>query len=182
MEDVIIGNAKKTDAGEVVRLIALADKDAVLALSGKDDINEALFQYEVNFGRHDVYFGYKNVFVARDQEKILGCILYFKGDDESGFTAITEHRAEMENESDPDEIYIDSLAVLPECRGRGIAKSLISRVVEEAGRQGLNKVGLLADTKKPHLKALYRKLGFKVTAEIELLNDRYEKMTVETGV
>lgn len=71
MEDVIIGNAKKTDAGEVVRLIALADKDAVLALSGKDDINEALFQYEVNFGRHDVYFGYKNVFVARDQEKYL---------------------------------------------------------------------------------------------------------------
>ncbi|MGO4745575.1 GNAT family N-acetyltransferase [Serratia quinivorans] len=182
MEDVIIGNAKKSDAGEVVRLIALADKDAVLALSGKDDINEALLQYEMNFGRNDVYFGYKNVFVARDQEKILGCILYFKGEDESGFTAITEPHAEMENESDPDEIYIDSLAVLPECRGRGIAKSLISRVVEEARQQGLNKVGLLADTKKPHLKALYRTLGFNVTAEIKLLNDHYEKMTVETGV
>jgi len=180
VKDVVIDNAKKSDAAEVVRLIALADKDAVLALSGKDDINEALFQYEMNFGRNDVYFGYKNVFVARDKEKILGCILYFKGEDESRFTAITEQRAEMDNESEHDEIYIDSLAVLPECRGRGIAKSLISRVVEESRLQGLNKVGLLADTKKPHLKALYRKLGFNVTAQIELLNDHYEKMTIHT--
>lgn len=99
MENIIIEKAKKTDAAEIVRLISLADKDAVLALSGKDDINDALHQYEINFSREDIYFSYRNIFVARSHSGILGCILYFRGEDESGFQSITEHLPDMENES-----------------------------------------------------------------------------------
>jgi hypothetical protein len=180
MENIIIEKAKKTDAAEIVRLISLADKDAVLALSGKDDINDALHQYEINFNRDDIYFSYKNIFVARNNRGILGCILYFRGEDESGFQSITESLPEMENESDPDEIYIDSLAVLPECRGKGIAKRLVNQVTLEARKQGFQKVGLLADKSKPYLGRMYQTLGFNVTAEVNLLNDHYEKMTFYT--
>lgn len=182
MANVIIDHARKSDAAEVVRLISLADKDAVLTLSGKEDINEALLQYELNFMRDDVYFSYKNVFVARYKGKISGCILYFNGEDESTFNSITKRQPEMENESEADEIYIDSLAVLPECRGQGIAKLLISRVIEEARQKGVKKIALLADRKKPYLKKMYQKSGFSVTSEVKLLNDHYEKMTFYTAV
>lgn len=182
MESIIIEKAKKTDAAEIVRLISLADKDAVLALSGKNDIDDALRQYEINFGREDIYFSYKNIFVARSNSRILGCILYFRGEDESSFQPISERplEMEMENESDPDEIYIDSLAVLPECRGKGIAKQLVKQVTLEARKQGFQKVGLLADKSKAYLGSMYQTLGFNVTAEVSLLNDHYEKMTFYT--
>lgn len=180
MDDIVIEKAKKTDAEEIVRLISLADKDAVLALSGKDNIHEALRQYEINFSREDIYFSYKNIFVARNESRILGCILYFRGEDESSFQPIADHRLEMENESEPDEIYIDSLAVLPECRGKGIAKRLINQVTVEAKKQGFQKVGLLADKNKAYLGRMYQTLGFNVTSEVNLLNDHYEKMTFYT--
>lgn len=182
MESIVTDKAKKTDAAEVVSLISLADKDAVLTLSGKDDINDALTEYKLNFERDDVYFSYRNIFVARDKEKIAGCILWFSGEDESGFSSLTGQKPEMENESEPGEIYIDSLAVLPEYRGRGIASQLIDQVTAEARRKRVRKVTLLADTKKPYLKKLYQKSGFVVTSEMTLLNDHYEKMTFYTNV
>jgi ribosomal protein S18 acetylase RimI-like enzyme len=182
MVSIITDKAKKSDAAEVVRLISLADKDAVLTLSGKDNISDALLEYELNFSRNDVYFSYKNIFVARDKETIAGCVLWFSGEDESGFSSLTGQRPEMENESEPDEIYIDSLAVLPEYRGKGIASLLINQVIAEARRKKIRKVTLLADTSKPYLKKLYQKSGFVVTSEMVLLNDHYEKMTFRTGV
>lgn len=182
MESIIITKAKKTDAAEIVRLIALADKDAVLILSGKNDINEALAEYELNFGRDDIYFSYRNVFIAKDMEKIVGCILYFSGEDESYFTSLTGQKIEMEYESEPDEMYIDSLAVIPEYRGCRIASMLIDQVTAETRLRGIKKVTLLADTKKPYLKTLYQRSGFIVTSEMKLLNDHYEKMTFYSGV
>nr|EKU9431647.1 GNAT family N-acetyltransferase [Klebsiella variicola] len=182
MEGIITEKAKKTDAAEVVRLISLADKDAVMTLSGKDYINDALAEYELNFGRDDVYFSYRNIFIARDKKKIAGCILWFSGEDESSFSSLTGQKPEMENESEPGEIYIDSLAVLSEYRGRGIASLLIDQVTAEARRKRIRKVTLLADTKKPYLKKLYQKSGFDVTSEMTLLNDHYEKMTFHTSV
>ncbi|EPQ5852986.1 GNAT family N-acetyltransferase [Klebsiella oxytoca] len=182
IEGIITEKAKKTDAAEVVRLISLADKDAVMTLSGKDYINDALAEYELNFGRDDVYFSYRNIFIARDKKKIAGCILWFSGEDESSFSSLTGQKPEMENESEPGEIYIDSLAVLSEYRGRGIASLLIDQVTAEARRKRIRKVTLLADTKKPYLKKLYQKSGFDVTSEMTLLNDHYEKMTFHTSV
>lgn len=176
MDNIIIEKAGTSDAREVMRLISLADKDAVISLSGGKNINDALRIYEKNFSRHDVYFSYKNVFIARDNSQIVGCILYFKGEDEPRFASLTDHAAEFPNESSPDEVYIDSLAVACESQGKGIASALIQRVIDETISLGLHKVGLLADIKKSHLKNMYKKMGFNVAGELELLGDRYEKM------
>lgn len=160
----------------------MADKDAVLTLSGKDNINDALNEYELNFHHDDVYFSYRNIFVTRGKGKVAGCILWFSGEDESGFRSLNGQKSDMGNESESGEIYIDSLAVLPEYRGRGIASLLIDQVTAEARRKKVKKVTLLADTKKTYLKKLYQKSGFVVTSEMTLLNDHYEKMTFYTGV
>lgn len=177
--DLTISKAQIADTKAAVRLIALADKDAVIAISGKATLEEALEQYERDFSRTDVYFNYQNVILARKGEQVVGCILFFKGTDEDRYSALDSQGGEFPRESDDDEIYIDSLAVDPEHRGGGIAKQLVLAVISEAAIQGFTKVGLLADVAKPHLGKLYRSLGFGATKRMLYLNDEYEKLVYD---
>ncbi|MGB3068613.1 MAG: GNAT family N-acetyltransferase [Ottowia sp.] len=167
------------DAKAAVRLIAMADKDAVLAISGKLTLPEALTQYEQDFSRNDVYFSYENVIVTRKEGLVVGCILYFRGADEERYAAHESQGGNFPRESDDDEIYIDSLAVDPDHQGCGIAKQLVRAVIKEAAAQGFAKVGLLADVAKPHLGKLYRSLGFAETKRMRYLNDEYEKLVYD---
>ncbi len=63
-------------------------------------------------------------------------------------------------ETQAGEFYIDSLAVLPSHRGKGIASQLLLATQEKAMRLGLP-CGLLVDQGNPNAEKLYRKLGFK---------------------
>lgn len=174
--DLTLSKAKPIDANAAVRLIALADEDAVMAISGKPTLAEALAKYEQDFARTDVYFSYQNVILARKGEQVVGCILFFKGTDEDRYSALDTQGGDFPRESDDDEIYIDSLAVDPEHRGGGIAKQLVIAVITEADSLGFTKVGLLADVAKPNLGKLYRSLGFVATKRMHYLNDEYEKL------
>lgn len=177
--DVTISKAQIADARAAVRLIALADKDAIIAISGKATLAEALKQYERDFPRTDVYFSYKNVILARKGEQVIGCILFFQGMDEERYAAQESLGNDFPRESEDDEIYIDSLAVDPEHRGGGIATQLVMTVMAEAAAQGFTKVSLLADVAKPHLGKLYRSLGFVATKRMLCLKDEYEKLVYD---
>ena len=111
--------------------------------------------------RADVYFNVENVMVARKNDQVVGCILYFKGADEDRYAPPDGQVGELARESDDDEIYIDSLAVDPDHRGGGIAKRLVRAVIRETEIVGLHKVGLLADVGKPSLARFYLGLGFQ---------------------
>ncbi|MFY3152465.1 GNAT family N-acetyltransferase [Achromobacter xylosoxidans] len=174
-----VEKARVADAKAVVRLIALADEDAVLAISGKASLPEALLHYERDFARSDVYFGFENVMVARKGGQVVGCILYFKGVDEDRYAPPDGEVGKLPRESDDDEIYIDSLAVDPDHRGGGIAKDLVRAVISEAAALGFQKVGLLADVGKPGLERLYLGLGFTETKRMRYLNDEYAKLVYE---
>lgn len=177
-----ISGADVADAKAIVRLIALADEEAVVAISGKEALSEALVQYEQNFSRTDVYFSYENVLVARKDGGVIACILYFKGVDEDRFANISSSDERMPREADDDEIYIDSLAVDPDHRGEGIAGQLVRSVIMAAQRQGFTKVGLLADASRPRLSKLYRSLGFTERRRIRCRGGEYEKLTYEIPV
>ncbi|WP_408287442.1 GNAT family N-acetyltransferase [Paraburkholderia aspalathi] len=64
----------------------------------------------------------------------------------------------MPDESAPDEVYIDSLAVRPESRGRGVAQRLVKSVIEETDSLGLKKIGLLVDKKKDNMEKCIKNL------------------------
>ena len=59
------------------------------------------------------------------------------------------------------ELYLDSLAVLPEYRRQGIASHLIRATKEHADRIGLPCVGLLVDKGNPDGEALSASIGFQ---------------------
>ena len=67
----------------------------------------------------------------------------------------------MDDETQAGELYLDSLAVLPEYRRRGIANRLIRATKERADKMGLPCVGLLVDKGNPDGEALYASIGFK---------------------
>ena len=67
----------------------------------------------------------------------------------------------MDDETQAGELYLDSLAVLPEYRRQGIASTLLLTTKERANQYGLPCVGLLVDKDNPDGEALYSSVGFR---------------------
>ena len=63
-------------------------------------------------------------------------------------------------ETEAGEFYLDSVGVLPEYRGRGIATRLFEAQIARAASLGHSRVGLIVDEDKPEAEALYARLGF----------------------
>ena len=66
----------------------------------------------------------------------------------------------MDDETRAGEFYIDSLAVDPAYRRRGIARSLLAAMAERARSMGLP-AALLVDKGNPSAERLYRSVGFR---------------------
>lgn len=67
----------------------------------------------------------------------------------------------MSPETQAGELYLDSLAVLPEYRGRGIATMLLKATADKARRSGAGPLGLLVDENNPLAEHIYNKVGFR---------------------
>ena len=55
---------------------------------------------------------------------------------------------------------IGSLVVAPDYRRRGLARRLLTALIEEADRRGLEALEICADERTPSIVAFYRRLGF----------------------
>lgn len=67
----------------------------------------------------------------------------------------------MADETSAGELYIDSIAVREDCRGRGIATRLLQAAVDKARAMNLPAVGLLVDKGNPKAERLYERVGFR---------------------
>jgi ribosomal-protein-alanine N-acetyltransferase len=63
-----------------------------------------------------------------------------------------------------DELHINSIAVDPELRGRGLATRLMHAVLAEAQRRGAHRATLEVRESNTPARRLYEKLGFSVVA------------------
>ena len=68
------------------------------------------------------------------------------------------------DETDASEFYLDTLAVLPEYRGRGIAAMLLKGAVDRAAACG-KPAGLLVDKENHRARKLYERVGFRQIGE-----------------
>ncbi len=71
---------------------------------------------------------------------------------------------EQEDEAGAGEYYIDSLAVTPECRGKGVGTILLNHAIDKATALGLHPT-LLVDPDNPPAVNLYTSLGFRFLRE-----------------
>ena len=121
--------------------------------------------------REDSQYSYKNTLVALNgDDKVVGISVSYDGGRlhelrkafiESAKEYIGKDHSGMDDETQAGELYLDSLAVLPEYRRRGVAKQLIRATKERADSMGLPCVGLLVDKGNPSGEALFASVGFR---------------------
>lgn len=64
--------------------------------------------------------------------------------------------AESEQETDPGEYHLDSLAVLPGYRHHGIGRALLLDGIQLGASLGYKQLALVADSARIHIKSLIR--------------------------
>ena len=115
-------------------------------------------------------YSYRNTMVALDANRVVGISVSYDGGRlhelrrafiEAAKEHIGKDHSGMDDETQAGELYLDSLAVLPEYRRQGIARKLLLATKERANCLGLPRVGLLVDKDNPIGEALYTSVGFQ---------------------
>ena len=124
--------------------------------------------------REDSQYSYRNTLVAMDGDKVVGISVSYDGGRlhelrrafiEAAKDHLGKNHSCMDDETQAGELYLDSLAVLPEYRRQGIARALLLATKERANKMGLPCVGLLVDKSNPAGEALYSSVGFRYVGD-----------------
>ena len=162
----MIRRARKEEAAQIAELFMLAwPVEEILESNGipYEQLHESMTAIAA---AEETIYSYENTFVAEVDGKVVGAMCAYDGADymrlkqpivnelgaDSGFAQMKETKA--------GEFYLDSVGVLPEYRGKGIASSLFEAQCERAASLGHKIAGLIVDVDKPQAEALYARLGF----------------------
>ena len=162
----MIRTATKEEAAQIAELFMLAwPIEEILESNGLtyEQLHESMTAIAA---AEETIYSYENTIVAEVDGKVVGAMCAYDGADyqrlklpivdllgaDSGFAQLKETEA--------GEFYLDSVGVLPEYRGRGIASSLFEAQYERAASLGHKVAGLIVDVDKPQAEALYARLGF----------------------
>lgn len=175
-----ITKATPAHAADIAQLIMTAmTEDCCQFLAGKDHTLDDFYQMMVKLVlMDDSQYSWRNAFVAVDDEAapddiehapVAGAIVGYDGKDlhrlrrrfqEAAIADWQMDYSNMDDETAEGEFYLDSLAVYPHYRKRGIASQLLNRFIEHAASLGLP-AALLVDKGNPSAERLYTSLGFE---------------------
>ncbi len=167
-----IREATKNQAAEIASLIMMAMTDDCCLYFCGDGYGLEDFRQMMTMlvEREDSQYSYKNTLVAMDASKVVGISVSYDGGRlhelrrafiEAAKEQIGKDHSGMDDETQAGELYLDSLAVLPEYRRQGIAKLLIRATKEKANCLRLPCIGLLVDKGNITGEALYFSVGFR---------------------
>ncbi len=136
----------------------------------------------------DTLYSWRNAVIAQWDGQDAGVLISYNGASYSTsalktFTIVRDSGGDdftqMTAEAEPGEWYLDTLAVLPEMRGRGIAKALLRHGISIGlSAEGIEQVTLYVDPEHPWVVSLYESVGFKSAGEAIIFNQPYKKMAV----
>ena len=167
MNRITIRMARQEEADRIAGLFMLAWPVDEIMESNKISYEELHASITHIAACRETVYSYENTVVAEVDDKVVGAMCGYDGADyqrlkqpiidtlgkDSGFAELMETEA--------GEFYLDSVGVLPEYRGRGIASRLFEAQCERAASLGHKVAGLIVDEDKPQAEALYIRLGFK---------------------
>ena len=120
--------------------------------------------------REDILYSYKNCRIAEVDGRVVGSLLSYPGDDyeeirRRTYTDLWPDYAKVvvtyPLEADPGEYYLDTLAVIPGYRRRGIGTALLRDGIKKGAEAGYRSISLVADSDMPRLIHLYESVGFR---------------------
>lgn len=162
----MIRKATKEEAAQIAQLFMLAWPVEEILESNGLTYEQLWESMTAVAAREGTIYSYENTIVAEEDGKVVGAMCAYDGADyqrlkqpivdvlgeDSGFARLKETEA--------GEFYLDSVGVLPDYRGRGIASRLFEAQCERAASLGHKVAGLIVDVDKPQAEALYIRLGF----------------------
>ena len=169
---IVICQAKPKHAQAIAQLIMMAMTDeCCLNFCGEgrglDDFRRMMVEL---VERDDSQYSYRNALVATEGDEVVGLALSYDGGRlhplrEAFIRKAREHLGRdnscMADETQAGELYLDSFAVLPHFRRRGIGTRLLLATARKARAMGLPQVGLLVDKGNPAAEQLYLSAGFR---------------------
>lgn len=132
-------------------------------------------------------YSYQNAIIAEYEGAVAGAIVGYDGARLSelrcGTLSIIEEFTgripDIVDETEEEEYYLDSVAVLPRFRGLGIGTALIKAFVERAFAEGAERVGLIVDKENPYAEELYTSQGFVAVGERMFFNHEMRHLQKE---
>lgn len=176
MSDFEIRDASPSDAPLIADAILEAvGPDIVGSMAGDGSREDVFAVFETLAKRTDSQYSFQNARIAMltDGTPAGVCISYDgslvfdlrksffeEARKVFGWNLSEQEEAVIPGETGPDEFYLDTLATIPEFRGRGVARALIQDAKEKASKAG-KPLGLLVSYHNPKARKLYESLGFK---------------------
>ena len=167
-----VREASKSQAAEIARLImtAMTDDCCLYFCEEGYGLEDFCRMMTMLVEHENSQYSYRNTMVALDANRVVGISVSYDGGRlhelrrafiEAAKEHIGKDHSGMDDETQAGELYLDSLAVLPEYRRRGIARKLLLATKERANCLGLPCVGLLVDKDNHIGEALYASVGFR---------------------
>ena len=188
---MIIRKATISDATFIALVVVEALGDDIMErypehIGGQDRRKLELLADSIR--RDDTLYSWRHTIIAQDNDgESLGALVAYKGDDymqmrKRTFSILDEiitfDVEGMDAEAQPGELYIDSIAVAPNARGKGIARQLLQYGIGVAREVRLPAV-LACEPNNHGAKALYESLGFKHEGELFIFGHHYLRMISE---
>ena len=83
---------------------------------------------------------------------------------------------QMDDEAAPGEYYLDSLAVIPQYRRRGIASALIQEMFRQRDEAGIPLATIAVDPENDTAYRLYLRSGFRPEGHINVFGTNYDRL------
>ncbi len=158
---ITIRKAKADDAPFIALIVCMA--------LGEDESHRLYPVFRELAAQEIAQYSYQNTLIAEYEGNKAGAIIGYDGAKlhklrQPIYPLIKQYTGEnieIEEETQAGEFYLDSVAVLPSYRGKGIGEKLLVTMRDEAFTNGFSHVGLLVDYDNPGAESLYSKLGFR---------------------
>ena len=167
-QQISIRQATINDAPFIAEIVALAmgDERIMHDYCGENPL-EVL---QAIAASPNTQYSYQNTLIAtNEKDSSIGAIVGYDGANLNKLRKATlqivkemaDKCPQIADETEAGEFYIDSLAVLPAYRSKGVATQLISAICLKAFAEGHEKVGLIADLENISAIEFYKNKGFQ---------------------
>lgn len=197
MEEVTLRAAVEDDAAFLAMVVAEALGDDIMEQYERlgshvpEERREQMALIEKVVRHTGTLYTWRHATIAANADGMpIGALVAYSGDDymsrrkltfgmfETQSGGLSFDASTMEAETLPGEYYLDSLAVLPSYRGRGVARMLLEAGVGEA--MALDRPAILACAPdNVGAKRLYEALGFRETRIYTIFGHPYWRMIKE---
>lgn len=177
LNSIFIRSGEKNDASFIGKTIteAMGHELCVGLADGEQNLHKVLKLFTELAATLTAQYSYKNALIAIDSNgDRLGALISYDGEglremrkdfiakanEYLGWNVTIEDADSWEPETNGNEIYLDSLYVVPEHRNKGIASSLIKEAIKRHKGKG-KPFGLLVEPNNTKAHKLYKELGFK---------------------